>query len=335
MKPMKIIAATICIILTVAAVPTASEATYARSETQDIHFPVDVDNGAFQTNAGVRAIWNTEMNAYKGDPANIPVTLEPLPCSLTLIVKLSQIPLLGLTDQTVVLPFGQTLIGAHSISILQYLTNIPSSVAGLILDVHVAVSPYNARLQTGSSVSNIGTAGNEWTSWGTRTIAIDASREDRTLQFSLQYGISLGLTASVGPFKYKLIDQQAVLPVASPIVMSTHVLPSENWGVFALLAGAGAILAGSVVAVPMVRDALDERRSATKKAPIQPTIEHPMVRVAVPPPPFYGPPDFLSSVNRDIQEFSDSLRDNVRCPRCGFVERKWHNYCGYCGLRLR
>ena len=240
--------ALVCI-LTVTAQATIAE--HALAGSQSVSFQVSDATIGFTAAISTNVAWNSEQSIKKGDVATIAYTLTSNTGSASVTVPLSQLDplgLLGLEDQTVTVPLPEAPIGSSSVSLTQLLVGIPSTVASVNL-VLIASIQMAKMTSTSSSIGMLTDInGLVWTSWGSKNVQLLASeRADATVRASLEYTISVGMTATMSGQSYTLVPSTPITGVSGTPDMATHISVSDNSTIL-LMAGIGG-MAGCGVAV--------------------------------------------------------------------------------------
>jgi len=229
----------------------ATIAEHALAASQPVSFQVSDATIGFTAAISTNVAWNSEQSIKKGDVATIAYTLTSNTGSASVTVPLSQLDplgLLGLEDQTVTVPLPEAPIGSSSVPLTQFLVGIPSTIASVNLVLAASIQ-MSKMISTSSSIGMLTDInGLVWTSWGSKNVQLLASeRVDATVRASLEYTISVGMTATMFGQSYTLVPSTPITGVSGTPDMATHISVSDSSALI-LMAGIGGV-AGCGIAV--------------------------------------------------------------------------------------
>ena len=229
----------------------ATIAEHALAASQSVSFQVSDATIGFTAAISTNVAWNSEQSIKKGDVATIAYTLTSNTGSASVTVPLSQLDpfgLLGLEDQKVTVPLPEAPLGSSSISLTQLLVGIPSAVASvnLVLDASIRMAKITSTSSTVGVLTDIN--GVVWTSWGSKSVQLLSSEKvDATIRATLEYTISVGVTATVLGQSQPLVSSTPIAGVSGSPDLATHISVSDSSPLL-LMAGIGGV-AGCGVAV--------------------------------------------------------------------------------------
>jgi hypothetical protein len=262
----------IAIIALASVMTIAVQATIARqtlASSQSVSFQVSDPAIGFSATISTNVAWNSEQSVKKGYVATIAYTLTSNAGSASVTVPLSQLDqsgLLGLKDQTVTVPLPGAPLGSTSVSLTQLLVGVPSTVASV--DLVLIASIQMAKMTTTSSSIDMLTDinGLVWTSWGSKSVQLLTSdKVDATVRATLEYAISVGVTATMLGQSYPLVPSTPIAGVSGSPDLATHISVSDN-STLLLMVGIGGAAGCGVAVIAFFLLRRRSKKDGTKKS---------------------------------------------------------------------
>jgi hypothetical protein len=196
------------------------------STSDTLHF--NVAGPCFSGDFNVAIVWTDSIEIPKGADTEIKYSLESSDAFFTIIIPLRSITFGLVPDQNIKFSLDEVPIGKlFSIPVTEYLTGIPSWIAGigLELDSNISVAEIS-----GLQENNIKTELSDlrWTDWGTREVHIRTNDVigKSPVMTMFTFSSSLKIKANAGPiqlFDYPLIQLNSITkPDISTAIMTVE-----------------------------------------------------------------------------------------------------------------
>jgi len=193
----------------------------ASAVTQTVTFDPQLSSIGFTGGFSVAIEWPLTMDCSKGDVGTITYSVHSAPGSFSIKIPLSSITLGLISDQTINVPLSETPIGTYSIPVLQYLTGVPGTIAGVNVDLVGSVSILSITSDSGQNDILTSLSDLKWTSWGSKDLHIQTHNDTKFVQITTRFGyaISIGVSASI---LYQKITLIAPVQIAAVLESGNH-----------------------------------------------------------------------------------------------------------------
>jgi hypothetical protein len=285
----------------------------ASNTTKEVMFSASDPTNTVTLSSSVQVTYDDKVEIYHGEEPSISYNVQPGDLVLTLKLKLSALHL-GLDDETITVPITDTQLLNQGISLTEYLTGVPSSLASINMVIKTKVSMDQPIISSTQCSLTSSPQSMTWGQWGSKTFTVDSSADSR-VQTHLNYQITVGVVATVlqaltGALSATLIPDTVITSTAGnyPLVTTVDVRNDETTSLFMGSAGfIGLVLI--VLGVVVVVVILASKHGRTKNAP----------------PTMASPPQM--PVQNQIH--------HRYCSNCGQRMSDAASYCPRCGGRKR
>ena len=201
----------------------------ASAATQKVTFAMSDQNNDMTATFAVNANWDEDVSVQDGSPTSISYTLSSAQGTFELMIPLSYF---GLEDKTVEIAIPGTPIGSVSIPISEAVSTalgfpLPTEIASIDLVLQASVRVSKIECSAGSDKIETPLSSLDWASWGTKSVAVDASVGDSSdiisVRTTLAYGLSYEVTASVFGTTYSLVPIETLSAVNGSPVLATSI----------------------------------------------------------------------------------------------------------------
>jgi len=300
----------------------------AAADGQTVNFTVHLESIGLIGGFSAVIDWPAKMDVARGDVAAINYDIKAASGSIIITIPLSTISFGFVADQSITIPLPETPVGTVSIPILQYLAQIPASLASLNINIQGAISLQKATWTCDSSDIISKTSELEWTSWESKAFRLQTHEETQQIIVTTVFGyaLSIGVSGSVLGMSTELIHPvqiAAVYESGSHITVITGVDPFPTALLIIGVIGATAIIGGFLY--------YSRKR---KDVPIQPAMSPPVPIV----PAVFGIPHHGAKKIRKHQSAKKIRKPStisalIYCPTCG-ADLRGDGFCPKCGRRF-
>jgi len=225
----------------------------ASAQTQTVNFTVNIPELGISGGFATIVNWDENVQVTKGDVATVSYSLSDSSGSLSITIPLSLITFGFMSDQTITIPLPTTPLGSITLPVLQYLTGIPSSLAGVNVILQASINAVQVSCSSGQSDVLTSVSTLSWTAWGSKAIQVQTHSESamNTINTKIGYSLSIGVDATFLGFVLTLIGLTKLATVTGTPVLTTSVQASDPFPIIAVVA-AGAIIGTSLIAAYLV-----------------------------------------------------------------------------------
>jgi len=301
------------------------------ADGQTVNFTVHLESIGLVGGFSAVIDWPAKMDVARGDIAAINYDIEAASGSIKITIPLSTISFGLVADQSIIVPLPETPVGTVSIPILQYLAQIPTSLASLNINIQGAVSLQKAIWTCDASDIISENSELEWTSWGTKSFKLQTHSETQqiTVTTTFGYALSIGVSGSVLGMSMELIHPVQIAAVneqGSHATVISGVDPFPTW----------LLVVGVIGAVAIIGGFLYYRRSG-RVSPMPPETVPiiPMVPTSQPiQPPVLPDAKVVHHGAKKIPKPETTMAPLMYCPACGADLRIGDGFCMKCGRRF-
>lgn len=300
----------------------------AAADGQTVNFTVHLESIGLVGGFSAVIDWPAKMDVARGDIAAINYDIKAASGSIKITIPLSTISFGLVADQSITVPLPETPVGTVSIPILQYLAQIPTSLASLNINIQGAVSLQKAIWTCNASDIISENSELEWTSWGTKSFKLQTHHETQqiTVTTTFGYALSVGVSGSVLGMSTELIHPVQIAAVYEPgshITVITGVDPFPT-----------ALLVIGVIGVTAIIGGFLYYGRQRRGIPIQPAMSPPVpVIPAIDDIYHHGAKKIRKHHNARKIHKPSTISALIYCPICG-ANLRGDGFCPKCGRRF-